>query len=78
MGIFTRKIKITAHDADINPAPKSTLVRKVARYNRVVEAQKRAIKRGNVHRAAVLEAEMEALAENLLAEREALESLYRK
>ena len=75
MGYWKREFKIEGLKCDINPAPKASLQRRVQRYNRVQEAQKRAIKRGDTRRAAQLEEELDALAGNLLEERAAIEAM---
>jgi len=75
MGLFTPKLAVQGLKADINPAPKATLKRKVERYKRCLDAQKRAVKRGDVRKAALLEAEIEALAGNLLEERAAINEM---
>lgn len=68
--------KIIGLKADINPAPKATIARKLGRYKRVKDAQARAVKKGDTHRAARLEKELESLSVHLLAEREAIEELF--
>jgi len=71
----TKRIGLKGLKADINPAPRATLARKIARFQRVLEAQKRAIKRGDTYRAVKLEEEADKLSEHLLEHRKAIEEM---
>lgn len=77
MALFGQK-HIQTYKADINPAPKASLARKVGRYKRLLSAQERAMKRGDVRKCAVIEAELEALSGNLLEEKAAIEQMLGK
>lgn len=74
MGLFDRtkgnKAVIT-----FTPNPNATLQRKVQRYKRVELSLAKAIKRGDVHRAARLQNEMDTLAGDLLEQRDEIEAM---
>ena len=71
MGIFG----IKANPADINPGKGASLERRINRYKDVLATIKRAEKRGNYDRAIKFQKEADALSENLLKERAAIEEM---
>lgn len=74
MGLFSNPRGLKA-EISFTPNPKATIQRKVQRYKRLELSLAKAVKRGDVHRSARLQNEMDGLAGDMLEQRDELEAM---
>ena len=77
MNIFRQGIKTHNPTVTFTPNPKASLNRRIERVKRIQRSLDKAVARGDVHRAAKLQEELNFLSIGLLEEKEEIEAMLR-
>jgi len=77
MNVFGRAIKAHNPTVTFTPNPKASLSRRVERVKRLQRSLDKAVRRGDVHRVAKLQEELNFLSIGLLEEKEEIEAMLR-
>ena len=78
LGFFSRSIKAHNPKVTFTPNPKATLNRRIERVKRIQRSLDKAVRRGDVPRAAKLQEELNFLSVGLLEEKEEIEAMLRE